>query len=475
MLLVSMLLYLGTGSVAWSQTGPSGVAALTEGPRRMAEPSVSVDPADSRRIVAAADPYLGPVRIVIVSSTDRGATWGNRTEIVPPGFAKSYDPNLAFDTGGQAIVVGGASQAGQARCQPGSAIFMAILSESGPRYEMVQAPRPGVYVDRPRMVAQDGAIYVTWTESSGKGAECRGSPLRSSVMFTKADGGGPFDPPVALPSSGLPAPFGSSMAIAGAILSIAVSERTPGTLERVVVLTSRDRGRSFGVPEAVAEGPPVPSSVPGLGGFVTAVPTIAAGPEGAQAVAWSAPQGGVSRLRMAYRAASGSWQEAAPPSEAGTFQLFPNVAYDRSGAIWLVNASYRDGVLRFLRRYFNGSWSVPEELAVGPAGGYLEVGQFLGISSQRSTIASAVPVQTAESSMLVVSVVQGFEPPPPPTPSPREPSQSGTQPGRRSPLAGAVPLVLGLGVVILVVRTLGPRRGSSAGPSGASRRLRPKR
>lgn len=471
---VAMLLCLGARSVARAQGGSPGVAALTERPRRMAEPTVAVDPANPRRIVAGADPYLGPVRIVVVSSTDRGATWGNRTQILPPGFAKSYDPNLAFDAEGQAIVVGGASQGGRARCQPGSAIFMATFTASGLRYAMVQAPRPGVYVDRPRMVAQDGTAYITWTESSGTGSECRGSPLRSSIMFTRSGSGGSFDPPVALPSSGLPAPFGSSMAITGATLSIAVGERNPGRLERVVVVTSQDRGASFGVPETVAEGPPVPPSIPGLGGFVSAVPAIATRPDGAQAVVWTALDAGVSGLRMAHRAASGGWQQAAPPAgESGTFQLFPGVAYDRSGAIWLVNASYKDGVLRFLRRYFNGSWSPPEELASGPAGRYQEVGQFMGISSERSTIAIAVPVDSAQASMLLVAVTQGFDPPPPPKPSPGGSSQPGARSRTRSPLAEVAFLLLGLGLLRLLIRAVGSRRRRSARSSREGRRQLP--
>ena len=405
--MAASLLLPGTGGQARGDVATVTAAAITAGPRQMAEAAVAIDPANGRHLVAAADPYLRPVRILTAESDDGGISWRAPTTVLPDGFAKSYDPTVAVTGEGEVVVAGGASGVGLPHCQPGSSVFLATLENGTPRYQLLRDARAdGAYVDRPRLgldSRKGGRRYVTWTESSGPDASCRGTPLRSVTMFTRSLPGGFFDPPRALPGTGLPAPFGSALTVGNGVLRIVVPEFDPGKLMRVVVYTSRDEGGTIAGPTVLGEGPPVPTNLAELGGFVAPLPTVAAGPGGHAAVAWTqADSAGTLKPRVFETAGDDSWREISP-SVAG-MELFGTVAYDAAGRLWLLTAGPTNGRVEFRLRSRTTQWNDPLAVGAGPAGGYVEIGQFLGLAAGARSVATAVPVDGPAASTLQVSV-----------------------------------------------------------------------
>jgi hypothetical protein len=401
------LVTLVGGPGASGDDGMVTSAALSAGPRQMAEAAVAVDPTDEAHLVAAADPYLQPVRIVVAETRDGGASWLPPAVVVPEGFAKSYDPSVAVSGDGEMIVVGGASGVGSAHCQPGSAVFLATLRSGRSDYQIVRDARSdGAYVDRPRFAVspRSGRRYVTWTESSGPAANCRGMPLQSTTMFTRSRPDRSFEPARPLPGSGLPAPFGSSLAIGDSgMLAIVVAEFDPAKRQRVLLYTSRDEGATIAGPVVVGEGPPVPTRIPDLGGFVAPVPTVAISPDGRTAVAWTEGVPGDIKIRVLQSTATGAWQDISPPAVRPEY--FPAVSYDGKGRLWLLTAAVDGGAVDFqLRSHRTQEWDDPLSVGAGPAGGYVELGQFLGLTTAGHTLATAVPVDGPTGSALRVSV-----------------------------------------------------------------------
>lgn len=407
----SLAVFLIAASIGIESAGAADVTGseferivLSAGPGAMAESAVAVDPADPDHLIVAADPYLDPVRIVLRESYDGGRTWSRQVDIVPPGFAKSYDPSVAVMPDGRAVVVGGASQQGAMYCQPGSAIFIAKLDDRKVRYSLIQEPKDDTYVDRPRMISESltGEMFATWTRSVGSGSECLAAPLRSSVMFTRSLQDGRFARPTPLPSSGFPAPFGSSMAIGeGGSLHVAIRERDPSRGDRIVVVSSRDGGRSFTRPEVLVTTPAFPAAIPGLGGFISGIPVIGSDPKtGHPTVAWPSSEPDGSRIDIARRT-GGRWSPMEPIGRGGGFELFPSLSYDGFGRLWLLYARYSSGNISYVLRHRVDRWSRPRIIGRGAAGGYVEIGQFLGFTAVRDRILAAVSIDGRRSRLKV--------------------------------------------------------------------------
>lgn len=412
------------------------VEALTAGPGQMAEAAVAVDPANSRHLAAAADPYLDPVRIQATTSEDGGASWSLPITVIPDGFTKSFDPVLRFGASGELIVAGGASGTGGRHCQPRSAVFVAVIDRAGPTYRLVRDARAdGAHIDRPGLAVDvaRGRAYVTWTEWAGDVAGCQATPTRSTTRISTSRPDGSFTPPRALPTTGLSAPFGSTPAVGpDGTLVVAVAEHEVNH-SRVVVTTSSDEAATFSRPEIVIDESSVPIVAAGVGGLVATVPALALGPGGQKAVAFVAPgPGGVAPIVL--EQLTGSPWTVISPAVLRRPELLPQVAYGRQGRLWLLSANAGDGAIDFmLRRRVADVWSPPVLVGRGPSGGYVELGESLGLTVVDDAAVTSVPIDGPSISTLVVGVHR--EPVEDPSTSVPAPTPAGPEPSSRPDVA----------------------------------------
>jgi hypothetical protein len=427
--------------------------ALVAGPHQAAEAVVALDDRNPQRMAVAADPYLGPVQVRASLTEDAGRTWGPPIPLVPQGFAKSYDPVLAFTNDGPLLVVAGASQLGPPNCQPGSAIFTAHLGQGPPKYQIVRPPSYGTYVDRP-FVGYDRRrqrVLVTWTESSGPGAECSGLPVRSQLMLSVSHADGSFSEPTVIPTATATAPFGSAIAIDddGSLVIVTV-DRQPRTA-RLLVVRSVDGGQTFAAPEVLAEAAPLPTELPGLGGLVSPTPAVAVH-KGRTAIAWSAVDATGVHVSVFEALASGPFATLpAVPTEAAAV-ILPQLSYDRGGRLWRLAGNLRGRELVFDLAGWDGGWSDAGDVGSGPSDRYQEVGEQLGLAVAGDAIATAVPIDGDTAS--VIDVTWRLEPTPSPTTtvSAVDPADASTPRPRRTRHRGwlTAPLgAAGLGIVIL--------------------------
>ncbi len=414
---------------AATNPGPSNPATvLTAGRGQMAEAVVAVDPADPSHLAAAADPYGGGVHIEVTETHDGGRTWSPPVKLVPAGSTKSYDPTPLFLQDGRLVVVGGASSAGHVYCQPASRIFVASVTGANATFDIAQPPRPAVYVDRPTATAdsESGAVVLSWTESRGPGAECRGVPERSSVVVRQWGHEARCVDPQPLSSTGSPAAFGAGLAQAGAAVVAAVRELGPGSRSRLTVSSSSDGGCTFGPVELLDEGPQ-PSATPAAsGGFAVGVPSVALSPDGSTTVAWSVGSGPGVATRVLVRSGTqpeDGFRPLDPPPDAAGTELLPTLAADRQGGIWMATASATRAGLDFLLRRWAGTWAPAQTVASGAAGGYVELGEGLGLATAGPVLAALVPVDGPASSSLVLSTMSV------PEPAPRRRPQRPARPG----------------------------------------------
>lgn len=463
---------------AGAQIGSTTAAvAFTARLGAMAEASIAVDPANSRRLVAASNPYDRLARIRLATSDDGGTTWSPTMVLLPPGFAKSFDPVVFLDGKGAIVVVGGASAVGQPNCQPGSAVFIAVVNNGAVSYQLIRdARKDGAYVDRPGFALSrvDGRAYVTWTESTGPGASCRGTPIRSTVMIASGRPPEPFDTPVTLPTSGLPAPFGATPVVAAdGTLLVAIGERDPDGRSRVTVTTSSDRARTFSPAEVVFDGLSPPTSIRAVSGFVAAVPSIAVHPSGRTAIAFVQSPGASgdsagSRAVVFERSSGGTWLTISPPADSGTAELLPQVVYDRTGTMWLLSARAAGGFIDLTLRRRPSDWEEPINIARGRADRYLEIGQKLGFVATDGVVIAAAPLdRTTDSAMVVATHQVPAPPPPPPTTEtvkapPEQQVAAGPLRARRTRPTEAIPIAVGAAAVGALAVALRRRRTARA-------------
>ncbi|MDP1793435.1 MAG: hypothetical protein Q8K63_04785 [Acidimicrobiales bacterium] len=451
LVLAGGLALVATSAAAQSLSTPT--AALTARPGRMAEPAIAVDPRNPDRIAAAADPYLNPTRIIVTLSEDAGITWSTPLTLIPDGFAKSYDPVLQFDVNGDLLVVGGAAGVGQPHCQPNSAIFLAKVSAAAATYRLARDARSdGAFVDRPGFVfdRRTRRSFVSWTESSGPGAACRGLPIASSTMLSRSSRDGVFEPPQLVPTSGLPAAFGSALATdRNGNLVVATSEHDPGKRSRLT-LNTLGATNKFGTPTVISDAPDVPFRLRGLGGLFAPIPSLALAPNGRVAVGYMRPSpAGVAPVVL-LQTPGGPWTEITPSTAAGTTDLFPQLTFDGANRLWLLSGQLRDRSLQFnLRSRTENIWAEPTVVASGPGDRYLELGEGLGLSYAAGRLAVAVPTDRAADSALLVTSLS-TDPPPATTTTPPTTDATVTNAGsRRSPLSAVALGVIGAAALLI--------------------------
>ena len=363
----------------------------------MAEVAIAADPSRPTELAVAADPYLPTVRIRVATSHDRGLTWGAPIDLIPPGFSKSYDPTVSYRRDGSVVVVGGASSIGRPNCQAGSAIFAATLTTTGVQYVIVAGPKAETYYDRPSSTIdrRNDRTIVTWTESTGAGAECKGVPARSRLMLSIGSER-TFDVAVAVPSSGLRAPFGSSAILDSAdVLTVAGAEHQAGHPSRLVVSRSTPQKRDLGAPSILRHGPPLPPRVVRVGGFNAPVPVTAASPTGEIAVAWLLRGHTDSTIVIYLRDRQGTWQDVSPPARFVPSPRLAQITFFGKGQLALLAASYQAGSLNYVIASRESEWTAPLLLASTNAARFEEIGETLGLVSTDDQLTAVVPLNDA--------------------------------------------------------------------------------
>jgi len=149
-------------------------------------PSMDVDPASGRIVIAWPDSRNGNMDIYAVSSTDGGATWGPNVRVDDdPGAALQYMVDLAVDP------YGGVHAAWEDRRSGDWSIRYANSTDGGATWgasvPVSTADTPSTY-DRPGDYfaiesGLDGTVYVVWTD--GRGAD-------HDIYFAKLERTFPF-------------------------------------------------------------------------------------------------------------------------------------------------------------------------------------------------------------------------------------------------------------------------------------------
>lgn len=268
------------GYVRYDGNTDSTTQACGTGRRSQNEPSIAVDPRDTRIVVAGSNDYCaqivnGEVWPGYYRSTDAGATW---QDSLLPGYpadtsaaglaspthgscAAAGDPTQSFDTAGRLFY--GFICFNRGKPINGST-YVATYDQDGGRYVrtvLVDAGTPsaqfagsGLFQDKINLAvdqttgAHAGSVYVAWARYSGKAAN-------NVILFSRStDHGRTFSPPIRI-SPGLSQEQFADIAV-GPDGTVYVTYRTyaaqGATDDAVWLVSSADGGASFGSPVRVS-------------------------------------------------------------------------------------------------------------------------------------------------------------------------------------------------------------------------------
>lgn len=385
-------------------------SAVLSAPRGLtAEATVAIDPTDSRRMAVADDPYRDPPRIEFSVTDDGGLHWSPAQQVLPPGAAKSYDPQLGFAADGSLVISGGASPDRTPGCQGSSSVFVAVARGTHLAFHTVATAPPGGLLDRPTLQLDPARArtWVAWTQSSGPGASCRLRPLAATTWVAKLAATFSVAGKVPLPAVAL-APFGSAMGLdmAGDLgLAVAARDRTDQLI--IVVYTSTRDGPWTA--HVVAHARATPDTLPGLGGPVLSMPSLA-GLGAGFVVGWTDVVSGTATTRLAVGSASDYLLIRAPTADAAA--LLPTVATG-GGAVLLTEAILSPAGLRFATwRLARQRWVAEGLQPGGAAADQHELGELLGAAvAPDGAFLTAAPVGQAMASAILVSTEREGPPP----------------------------------------------------------------
>lgn len=380
--------------------GPASVA-MSARTSQLGETSVAVDPSNSDHIVVLADLYGAPTSIVMVESLNGGRTWSKARPLVPPGSVTSYDSDIRFTPTGEFMIAGGAARPTSPGCNADSLIFIADVDSTGRiTYRLVRSVLGlNQFADRPALAVDPltGEAYVSWTESHGSLAACRGRPARSSTQLSHAEVNEAFSTPVRIPSSGLRAPYGSSLALlrSGSVL-VAVGEYGIGGESRLVITESSDQGLTFSMPVVLARRPAATRKWEWRG-WALGVPSLAVVGDRV-AVSW-VDTTGARQSPMVFERIAQHWIDIRPTPSPVADALLVTVRFTADGALWLAVASITDTSITYSVDHRKERWSGPQALASSPAS-FRELGELVGVDSFGSTTIIAVPIDAPERSYV---------------------------------------------------------------------------
>lgn len=375
---------------------------ISAGRGLLAESSVAVDPTDNKHIAVLADRYVRPTTIVLVESFDAGKTWSNSRSLVPPSFVSSYDSAAQFDSNGILFVAGGAARPTSLGCNADSSIFVAEVGTKGEiRYRIIRSVSGlGFFTDRPALArSPSGKTFVSWTESAGVNAACKGRPLKGSTWLSVSGAGDEFSEPVRIPSSGFSAPYGSALGLTGdGSLITAVGEYDSKGKSRLVVVESIDEGRTFSLPKVLTTRVPMPRRWKWKG-WVSGVPSLASSPDGRVALSWVSLNGLMQSPIVFERLKT--WVNVSPPSTLGGDTLLSTVRYDADNTMWIATVTISGPNLLYAADQRRQQWNGPQVFASSPAI-MRELGELTGIATGQNVVVVAAVVDQTQRSLILV-------------------------------------------------------------------------
>jgi hypothetical protein len=230
----------------------AAVQNLTPEPGFFTEPSIAIDPRDSRRLVAAFQDNAH-----ISFSSDRGLHWQAATGIAPPDYRVSGDVSVTYDNRGHAILcymafdhLGRDSYWAYGATRSG--LFVRRSLDGGATWEANHIPivehptEPGIpWEDKPYIVADDtggpygGNLYVGWT---------RWTLSDSQILLSRStDGGLTWSAPLEINGArGLPRDDNGALeGFAGAVGADGALYVAWSFNDHIQFTLSRDGGRTF--------------------------------------------------------------------------------------------------------------------------------------------------------------------------------------------------------------------------------------
>lgn len=160
-------------------------------------PAVAVDPTDARTLVVSARKDRPNFSATVQVSRDAGATWVEAPLVVPEGRDRPFAPDVAFDADGR-LYVAFVTLEGEGN-NPG-AVWIESSTDRGATFSPpVQVAGPHAYQVRLAVNPRSGALHLTWVQSTAEATSrlnALGNPPNPVVMVTSEDRGTTFGSPV---------------------------------------------------------------------------------------------------------------------------------------------------------------------------------------------------------------------------------------------------------------------------------------
>jgi hypothetical protein len=316
------------------------------------EPTITVNPANARNIIAAWKQDVGPDSTrsdLVASSFDRGRTWTRSTipalSVCTGGSADgATDPWLSAGPDGTVYLIGGALF--QATDPPTGGIVASPSTDGGRTWARpVTIAAPDVRNDKPAITADPavaGDAYAIWANRERQ----LDLPLTSLLQFARtADGGATWSKAVTIDAPPPNAWDQASIVLvlpSGALLAVFTRQdfflETLTATQEVFASRSPDRGRSWGPPVEIASMSLQPFSDPETGEELPSPQflTAAAGPDGAVYVAWEHDRSpSVGAIDVARSGDGGLTWSVAPLPGVSAYAFEPSLAVDSRGTVGL--------------------------------------------------------------------------------------------------------------------------------------------
>ncbi len=355
LLLLLTVLVLAVGAAA----GRAAPAAATVGPNvrlnsattdQQQEPTLAIDPANPRIILAAAKDWRsGQKEVWNYRSTDGGATWADsHLPGLPANLPNQSDPIVLFDATGVAYTaIIGYNQADFSL----GGLFVARSTDGGATWgRPVQAAQNSdrIFNDKPWLTVDRsptgtrGTLYLTWTRFTTISAQQERADI---VEVSSTDGGATWSATVQVSRASDQTNVQGSYPAVGPDGALHVLYFDNTATPALWVAASADRGATFAAPARVADVHLPPSPLPTSKFRIFVLPVLAIDPtDGALAATWNDYPGNSDVLLTASHDGGGTWGTPVRVNEdtTTTDQFFPTATFGPDGRLHVAWLDRRD-------------------------------------------------------------------------------------------------------------------------------------